>query len=126
MTIILRYLDYQHTRGYAYNEETINHSSTKMTTIQLSLVILYVIHILQRMCSNFPTFHPILNATTHRPPTKQPPFRIPDHHLLHFKNSNAPCVLSSQVNPFKSLNIHITSDAYFIRFHFQVNTTYPW
>ena len=53
-------------------------------------------------------------TSIHRPPTRQPPFRIPDLHPLHFKYSNMSYVSSSQVNPFKSIQIRVTSNACFI------------
>ena len=126
MVIDMMFPDYQHIQECTHNEETVDLSSTKMTTFQFYSIISYIAHILQRMCSNFPMFHPILTTTIHRQPTRQPPFRILDLHPLHFKCSNMSYAFSSQVNPFKPIPIHNTSDACFICFHFQVNTTYPW
>ena len=126
MVIDMMLPNYQHIQECAHNEETVDLSSTKMTTFQFYSIISYVAHILQHICSNFPTFHPILTTTVHRPPTRQPPFRILDLHPLHFKCSNMSYAFSSQDNPFKPIPIHNTSDAYFMCFHFQVNTTYLW
>ena len=114
MVIDMMLPNYQHIQECAHNEETVDLSSTKMTTFQFYSIISYVAHILQHICSNFPTFHPILTTSIHRPPTRQPPFRIPDLHPLHFKYSNMSYVSSSQVNPFKSIQIRVTSNACFI------------
>ena len=114
MVIDMMLPNYQHIQECAHNEETVDLSSTKMTTFQFYSIISYVAHILQHICSNFPTFHPILTTSIHRPPTRQPPFRIPDLHPLHFKCSNMSYAFSSQDNPFKSIQIRVTSNACFI------------